>query len=61
MRTRIKADWFSVTPPDENHDYWFLTFLDNTKKNDVHIEISDVRKLRDELNSHIFSRKEDET
>lgn len=52
-RLRFRADWFSITPPDENHDYWFLTFSDKKFKQEVHIEIEDMRKYKETLEAMI--------
>ena len=45
----MRAERFSITPPDENHDYWFLMFVDETLKSDIHIEIEDMTKFKQEL------------
>jgi len=49
----MRADWFSIRRPDENHDYWFIQFVDETMKNDIHIEIEDMRKFKELLDSMI--------
>ena len=49
----MRADWFSIQRPDENHDYWFIQFTDESLKNDVHIEIEDMRKFKELLDSMI--------
>ena len=54
MRVRMRADWFSIRRPDENHDYWFIQFVDETMKNDIHIEIEDMRKFKELLDSMIL-------
>jgi len=48
-RIRIRAGWFSVVPKDENHDYHGLIFSTEDHKQDVIVEIEDLRKLAHEL------------
>ena len=53
MRVRMRAERFSMRPPDENHDYWFISFVDETLKNDVHIEIESMDRFKEELDKLI--------
>ena len=53
-RARIRAGWFSVTSPDDNHDFYGLVFTTKDYKQDIIIEIEDIRKLACTLGDHIW-------
>jgi hypothetical protein len=56
-RTRLRAEWFSVSGKDRNHDYYHIMFSDEGFENDVIIEIEDLEKLRDELTKWIGDKE----
>lgn len=52
-RIRIRCGWFSVVPKDENHDYHGLIFTTEDHKQDVIVEIEDLRKIHTEIGKYV--------
>ena len=54
-RVRIRCGRFSVVPKDENHNYHGLIFTTENLKQDVIVEIEDLRKLHAEIGKYIHN------